>query len=120
MRELCTNNRFYFTSHQHITRDFLYHDGVHLTDSDTKIIADNIVAYINNFILWQNLPNNAENIRDSPEQGIDHLDMKNNSYSKETFSSVSERIKLRKKYTNNPIISYLNLNLLRNKIASPG
>ena len=51
MRELCKNNKFYFTSHQHITRDFLYHDGVHLTDPGTEILADNIVVYTNNFIL---------------------------------------------------------------------
>ena len=40
--------------------------------------------------------------------------MKSNSYSKETFSSVTEFIKLKNKYPNNPIISYLNLNSLRN------
>ena len=51
MRELCKNNKFHFISHQHITRGFLYHDGVHLTDRSTKILSGNIVDYINNFIL---------------------------------------------------------------------
>ena len=51
VRELCKNNKFHFISHQHITRDFLYHDGVHLTDPGTEILADNIVDSINNFIL---------------------------------------------------------------------
>ena len=51
VRELCKNNKFHFISHQHITRDLLYHDGVHLTDLSTEILADNIVDYINNFIL---------------------------------------------------------------------
>ena len=46
--------------------------------------------------------------------------MQNNSYSKETFPSVSELIKLRNKYPNNPIISYLNLNSLRNNITNLG
>ena len=51
MRELCKNDKFHFISHQHITRDFLYHDGVHLTDPGTEILADNVVDYINNSIL---------------------------------------------------------------------
>ena len=51
VRELCKNNKFHFISHQHITRDFLYHDGVHLTDPGTEILADNIVDSINKFIL---------------------------------------------------------------------
>ena len=51
VRQLCKNNKFDFISHQHITRDFLYHDGVHLTDPGTEILVDNIVDYINNFIL---------------------------------------------------------------------
>ena len=32
VRKLCKNNKFHFISDQHITRHFLYHDGVHLTD----------------------------------------------------------------------------------------
>ena len=51
VRELCKNNKFHFISNQHITRDLLDHDGVHLTDLSTEILADNIVDYINNFIL---------------------------------------------------------------------
>ena len=51
VRELCKNNKFDFISHQQITRDLLYHHGVHLTDLSTEILADNIVDYINNFIL---------------------------------------------------------------------
>ena len=62
------------------------------------------------------MPNNGENTWDSSEQENDHLDMKNKSYSKKCFSSVSELIELRNKYPNNPIISYLNINALTNKI----
>ena len=51
VRELGKNNKFRFISHHHITRDFLHHDGIHLTDPGTEILADNIVDYINNFIL---------------------------------------------------------------------
>ena len=40
--------------------------------------------------------------------------MKN--FSKKTFSSISELIELRNKYLNNPIIGYLNINSLRNKL----
>ena len=104
VRELCKNNKFHFLSYQHITRYFLYHDGVYLTDRGTEILADNIVDYINNFVLWQNLSNNEENTRDSSEQRFDYLDMKNKSYSKKTFSSISEVIELKVKYPNNPII----------------
>ena len=63
------------------------------------------------------MPNNEENKRDSSEQGNDHLDLKNKNYSKKTFSSVSELIELRNKYPNKPIIGYLNINSLRNKIV---
>ena len=113
MRELCKNNKFHFISHQHITRDFLHHNGVHLTDPGTEILADNMVDYINNFISWQNFPNNEENTRDLSEEGNDYLDK---SYSRKTFSSISKLIELRNKYPNNPIIGYLNINSLRNKI----
>ena len=51
--ESCKNNKFHFIFHQHITRYVLYHDGVHLTDPGTEIIADNVVDYMNNFISWQ-------------------------------------------------------------------
>ena len=95
MRELCKKNKFHFISHQHITRDFLYRDGVRLTDPGIEILADNIVDYINNFILWQNLPNNEGNTSDSSEQGNDYLDIKSKNYSKQTFSSVSELIELK-------------------------
>ena len=63
MRELCKNNNFYFIYHPHITTDFLDYDRVHLTDTTAEILADNMVDYINNFILTQNLPNNKENTR---------------------------------------------------------
>ena len=60
--------------------------------------------------------NNEESGRDSSERRNHHLDMENKSYSKKTFSSTLELIELRNKYPNNPIIGYLNINLLRNKI----
>ena len=106
MRKLCKNNKFHFISHHHITGDFLYHDGVHLTDTGTEILVDSIVHYINNFILWQNLTNYEGNTTDSSEQGNDYLDMKNKNYSKKTFYSVSELIELRNKYPNNLIHGY--------------
>ena len=62
---------------------------------------------------------NEENTTDSSEQGNDYFDMKNKNYSNiffSTFSSVSELIELRNKYPKNPIIVYLNINSLRNKI----
>ena len=72
--------------------------------------------YKNNFILWQNLATIEENTRYLSEQGNDHLEMKNKNYSKKTFSSVSKLIELKNKYPNKPIIGYLNINWLTNKI----
>ena len=66
-----------------------------------------MVDYINNFILWENLPNNEENSRDSSEQRNDHLDVKN--------KSVTELNELRNKYPNKPNLNYLNINPLRKK-----
>ena len=51
VRELFKNYRFHFISYQHIARDFLYHHEVHLTDPAAEILADNMIDYINNFIL---------------------------------------------------------------------
>ena len=48
--ELCKNNKFYFIFDQYITRYFLYHDRVDLTDGGTETLTDNMVDYINNFI----------------------------------------------------------------------
>ena len=65
------------------------------------------------------MPNNEENTTDSSEQGNDYLDMKNKNYSNiffNTFSSISELIELRNKCPKSPIIVYLNINSLRNKI----
>ena len=66
------------------------------------------------------MPNNEENKRYSSEQGNDHLAMKYNNYSKKTFSRVSERIGLRSKDLNNPLINYLNISSKRNKIIGVG
>ena len=52
IKELCKEYNFNFISNERITRDFLCHDGVHLTDDGTRILAGNMVNFINDFILY--------------------------------------------------------------------
>ena len=42
VRALCKNSKFHFITHERITTDFLYRDGVHLADPGTEILAENI------------------------------------------------------------------------------
>ena len=62
------------------------------------------------------MPDKEGNTRGSSKKGNHHLDTKNKNCSKKNFSSVSELIELRNKHPNNPIIGYLNMNSLKNKI----
>ena len=55
LEELCKINNFHLISHRDISRDLLCHDGIHLTDSGTDILADDIVDFINYFILSSNV-----------------------------------------------------------------
>ena len=52
LQELCKEYNFSFISNKRITRNFLCHDGVHLTDDGTRILAGNMVNFINDFILY--------------------------------------------------------------------
>lgn len=46
-------NNFNFIKNQDITRKFLYHDEIHLTDSGTDISAGNFVAHIISLFTWR-------------------------------------------------------------------
>ena len=47
----CEENGFHFVSNGYILRKHLCEDGIHLTDKETNIFAENIVDYIRDFIL---------------------------------------------------------------------
>lgn len=51
LKELCKSYNFHFINHRNISRDLLCHDGIHLNDSGTDILGDDIVDFINYFIL---------------------------------------------------------------------
>lgn len=46
-------NNFNFIKNQDITRKFLYHDEIYLTDSGTDISAGNFVAHIISLFTWR-------------------------------------------------------------------
>ena len=47
----CEENGFHFVSNGYILRKHLCEDGIHLTDKEKNIFAENIVDYIRDFIL---------------------------------------------------------------------
>ena len=44
-------NSFHFISNDDITKKYLCVDGIHLTEASVKILADNIVNYLNEIVL---------------------------------------------------------------------
>lgn len=51
LRELCSKHKLHFVSNDNITRKHLCGDGVHLENEGTNILGDNIVSFINRYIL---------------------------------------------------------------------
>ena len=52
---LCSINKFQLFSNHNITRKYLFGDGVHLTEAGVKILAGNIVNYLNEVFLSVNI-----------------------------------------------------------------
>ena len=57
LRRLCNENSFYYVDNSLITTDYLWRDGLHLSDSGSKILSDNISDCLNS-ILRRNKVNN--------------------------------------------------------------
>ena len=54
------DNGFHFVSHQNIIRKHISRDGIHLTPEGTNLFADNLVDFIEYFILDKNFVNDLD------------------------------------------------------------
>ena len=95
----------YIRSHSHITTEYLWKDGIHLQDLGTNILSSNFITFVNSFLIdndnnrfWLNHSHQTNDLKFEPDlEGL---------------------INLRRAYQNNPLIAYLNINSLREKIIS--
>ena len=100
IRKLCETNGFLFINNDAITTNHPWRDDIHLQDIGTNILSRNFYKVLNNFLfedhsLLKNLDQTNEFVFDSDLKGLS---------------------KFRKAYPNNPIISYLNINSLKEKL----
>lgn len=113
---------FDFVINENISRNYLCGNGVHLTESGNEFFEDNVVNFLNDFTLNVNV-NGFLNWHDQVYS--DEREKSNNmSDQRKLFSSywynkanLSDFIKVRKFYSKNPIIDYLNVNSLENKVV---
>ena len=89
--------------------DSLYKDGLHLTDKGKAFLADNFIVFSNNVFF-----RSAHTLSTKRKLGS------NFKQTAELVQMVAELHLLqeeRRKYLNNPLICYSNINCVRNKIA---
>ena len=114
---VCSIKKFHFISNDNITRKCLFGDGVRLTVAGINILVGNIVNYLNEVVLdlnWIDVvkyPVNKYGIENVSDQKDDfHLANSNQIDTKDP-------VKMREVYSKNPILGYVNINSLRNKIV---
>ena len=50
MRDLCVINGFGFICNDMTTTKYLWKDGIHLQDLDTRILGKNFIEFVNNYL----------------------------------------------------------------------
>ena len=86
-----------------ITTKYLWKDGIHLQDLGTSILSKTFIEFVNNYLF----------------SNFDDRFWLNESHQTNDFDSdIDSLINLRKAYQNNPLIGYININPLREKIVS--
>ena len=117
LRVLCSIKKFHFISNDNITRKCLFVDGVRITVAGINILVGNIVNYLNEVVLGLNWINVVkypvkkywiENVSDQKDDF--HLANSNQIDTKDP-------VKMREVYSKNPILGYVSINSLRNKIV---
>ena len=105
LRDLCSLNGFVYICTNAITTEYLWKDGIHLQDLGKYILSSNFIKFVNSFLVdndhnsfWLNHSHQANDLKfESDLEGL---------------------INLRRAYQNNPLIAYLSINSLREKITS--
>ena len=106
---MCKNNNFIFVDNSSISNIHLFDDGLHLLESSRCVLANNVIDRINNTL-------------SPPEHTHTHNGVTNRIFLRDVYRNnmlISDLQILRKrklKYPRNPLIGYLNINSLRNKI----
>ena len=103
LRDLCAINGFGFICNDLITTTYLWRNGIHLQDLDRSILSKNVIQFVNNY-LFSNFD--------------DPLCLNKSHQTSDFHSDIDGLINLRKVYQNNPLIWYINLNSLIEKIVS--
>ena len=103
LRDLCVMNGFGLICNDMITTKYLWKDCIHLKDLGTSILSKNFIEFVNNY-LFSNFDNRFQ---------------LNESHQTNDFDSdIQGLINLRKPSQNNPLIGYVNINSLKEKIVS--
>ena len=89
-----------FFNNDMIKTDHLWRDGIHLHDTGINILSRKFYQVLNNFLFEDHF-------------WLQNLDQTNEFVFDSYLKSLS---KLRKTYPNNPIIGYLNINSLKEKL----
>ena len=114
IKDTCKVERCFYVSNDNITHANLFKDGLNLLDNGKKILADNFVFNVNkNFFNASHISSHC-----APDGSVD-TSFKNDGA--EDQSPDFEKLKeAGLNYPKNPLIAYLNINSLRNKIIDLG
>ena len=108
-------------SHQEIPRKHLSLDGVHFSNDGSHMLTDNLVDFIDYFILDPNAFNNVDwnkavhNERLDPESTSSNQEF-NLKLNLDFF--IDDPLKVKETYPYKPIIGYMNINSIRNKFSA--
>ena len=101
LRDLCEKNGFSFICNHVITTNYLWKDGIHLQDMGTHILSNHFLKF-----LYYSIDSNFDNrlcLNDSPRTN-------------DVSSDIKGLIVLRKRFPYNPLIGYININSLKEKV----
>ena len=105
LRDLCSTNGFGYICNDAITTEYLWKDGIHWQDLGTNILSSNFITFVNSFLIDN----------DNNRFWLNHSHQTNDL---KFESDLEGLINLTRAYQNNPLIAYLNINSLQEKIIS--
>ena len=82
---------------------YLWKDGIHLQDLSTSILSKNFIEFVNNYLF---------------SNSHDRFSLNESHQTNDFDSGIDGSINLRKAYQNSPLIGYIIINSLREKIIS--
>ena len=104
----CSTNGPYYIENRNIRADCLYKDGLHLLDKGKIVLVNNFITNLNQNFLTTHTPSTR-------------CFLNQECISKRTSNSMEADLKIlqddRVQFHNNPLLGYLNINSLRNKVT---